>query len=131
MRRLARVRARQLVVLCGNVVGNFFDVGIAPFEADVLLPSPDLRVDLPVVAGDAVFAGVDASVVAKYAIGIVKDLAPWRFLRPGIKCGRDQHCKRKSAQPHMALLYQESGSKLTAGADKRLMSIKGIEPCAT
>ena len=56
-----------------------------------------------VVAGEAIFASVDAAVVADDAIGVVKDLSRQRFLRAGINCGRDQHGERDSAKFHKAL----------------------------
>jgi hypothetical protein len=56
-----------------------------------LLPSPDLRANLTVVAGEAIFASVDAAVVTAIAIAVVKDLPRQRFLRAGVNCGRSQH----------------------------------------
>jgi hypothetical protein len=56
-----------------------------------MFPSPELRANLTVVAGEAIFASVEAAVVTAAAIAVVKDLPRQRFLRAGVNCGRNQH----------------------------------------
>ena len=68
-----------------------------------MLPSPDLRANLTVVAGETYFASVDAAVVADDAVGVMKDLSRQRFLRTGINGGRNQRGECDSAKFHMAL----------------------------